>query len=276
MQIRELNEIKDLKLDSNYVVLRFNGLFGDVLHGMCRLYYILQKYPGLPWIILQDYPDKERVKDASELFKIWIDNKQIKYYFYNANGQAGRIRPETIKILRDAGIDDRKILDCYVFQRKCKHFGLPAVGVNIPNIKEKNKAVIFRYSGYHGHYFNRNRPLEEWIKIEKCLMDFGYNVYLLGKDDNMPNPNNLIDLRNKFTVREVLEFSSNAQICISVTTFLYVWTQFICPTLILSERGDIPALNSYWKLTDNLEICDIDNPNYFQQIFEFIERMKNI
>ena len=28
MQIRELNEIKNLKLDSNYVVLRFNGLFG--------------------------------------------------------------------------------------------------------------------------------------------------------------------------------------------------------------------------------------------------------
>ena len=274
MELQILDNIVNI-IPDNYVILRFNGLYGDVIHGMCKLQYILKLYPNLPWIIIHDYPSYDRVKDAMDLFRIWINNGRIKYYFYNPNGCSGRIRPETINKIRQAGLSDRKLFDCYVFDKKPNIMTLPSIGIDIPNKRQINKAIIFRYSGYHGHFFGRNRPIEDWVQIERKLLDYGYDVYLLGKDDSMSNPNNLIDLRGKFTVRELLQFSSDSSICISVTTFLYIWTQFICPTLILSESGDVWALNEYWKLNDNLEICNINQNEYISVIFNFIHRVRS-
>ena len=116
--------------------------------------------------------------------------------------------------------------------------------------------MIFRYSGYHKHCPKRNRPYEEWKQIEENLLSKGYIVYLLGKDDTMPLTEGVIDLRNTMNVLEVLDFSKDASICISTTTFIYVWQQFVCPTYVFADPCDVNTLNKIWKLNENLRVLD--------------------
>jgi hypothetical protein len=271
MDLLELNSLDSIKRD-DYVILRFRGLFGDILHGMSRIQPVLNKYPKDPWIILHEYPYTDKMLEAMNLFKYWIDNERIKYYFHIPQQKGFKISADLVERLRQLGIQEKKIFDFDIFQYYNTPLGkvtLPNIGIEIPETTPK-KAVIHRYSGYHRHFLKRNRPINEWTTIEQCLLKNGYTVYLLGIDDTMENPNDLIDLRGKLNVKEVLEFTADAELCVCVTTFLYLWQQFICPTMILSETGDLKDLNERWKLSDKLEIVDVLKPTYLNTIVNFI------
>ena len=266
MSMDELHNIKG----NNYIVLRFNGLYGDMLHGSCKFQYILERHPSTPWIIVHSYADLNRVKTGADLLSYWYDVGKLKYYIHDNTPASGRISPRVIRRLRDIGIPNSRIFDCYVFQPRPRIITHPNLGISIPSEKDPKKAVIFRYSGWHTHFPKRNRPIEEWVKIERALLDKGYDVHLLGYDDVMPNPNNLNDLRRKMTVRDVLNFTKDASICITTTTFLYVWTQFVCPTAVLSEKADIKGLKAHWKLHPNMRVFNIEG-NYLPKLEHFIE-----
>jgi hypothetical protein len=274
MDILELDKLNNIKKD-DYLILRFRGLFGDILHGMSRIHLVLEKYPKNPWIVLHEYPTVDRMMDAMVLFDYWINNDTLKYYFHVPQQKGFKITPELVSRLKCLGIDEKKIIDLDIFQYYNEPpalVTLPMLGIPLPE-KNLKKAVIHRYSGYHKHFLRRNRPINEWTTIEQALLKNGYTVYLLGIDDKMENPNNLIDLRGKLNVKEVLEFTADASICVCVTTFLYLWQQFICPTMILSEAGDLKDLEKRWKLTNKLEIVDVFNSTYLTTIVSFIERV---
>lgn len=261
----------DLVQPGDYVVIRFNGLFGDILHGMCRIQPILNSYPNHKWIIVHDYLSFDRVKVAMDLLSYWIDNGKIAYYFHYKNTNSARIPKDCSEKLNARGIPNDRIFDMYVFQNKPDIITLPQLGIEIP-LKQPKKAVIFRYSGYHRHYPKRNRPEGEWSEIEKMLLNAGFTVYLLGKDDSMGNSNNVVDLRGTQTIKEVLEFSSNAQVCITVTTFLYLWQQFLCPTAVLADGADVITLRNYWQLHSNLDIINATDSTYLQAVGNFVTR----
>lgn len=259
MENIEFSDLCKMQLDSSYIVLRFRGLFGDILHGMSRIHNIIEKYPDNPKIIIHEYPDKKRALDARCLFES-IPN--VKYYVQTKHLSAGFGMGSQLLIpLEKIGISKTQVFDLDVFKGLKADPKLPYIGINIPEQLDEKKAVIFRYSGYHGHCKKRNRPFSEWTQIEKKLLNADYTVYLLGKDDTMPVTKGVIDLRNKFTILELLDFTKDASMCICVTTFLYVWQQFICPTYTLSDPVDVIPLNKIWKLDDRLTVLNVDT-NY--------------
>lgn len=274
MKLQHLSEISKIE-PGEYVVVRVNGLYGDLLHATCKFQYIHNKYPNANWIMIHSYGIAERVETCVDLLKSWIDSDKLKYYFYDHYTKSSPLQPYVRNKLNGVGITNDRIFDCFVFQGKPPLITAPFLGIDIPQQKDKNKAVIFRYSGWHGHFPARNRPIEEWTRIEQHLLKKGYTVHLLGKDDPLPNPNRVIDHRGQFTIREGLDFAKDASICITTTTFFYVWMQFVCPTMVLSEGGDVPNLNRYWKLHPNMQVVNINSPTYLNQVINFIDHVRS-
>lgn len=270
MELLPIDEIHNIPKD-DYIAIRFVGLYGDTLHAACKFNYILQLYPNNPWIFVHNYGSFERVQGCVDLLSYWEHCGRLKYYFHDPDGRPGRIRPTLLNRLRSIGIRNEKIFDGLVFQRKPNLITQPAIGVEIPDKKDNNKVIIFRKSGWHGHFPRRNRPYSEWKLIEEKLLSLGYNVFLLGLDDDLPLTNGVIDLRGKFTVKQLLDFSKDSSFCITTTTFLYVWTQFVCPTLVLTESGDMNGLNVFWKLTNNMKLINVDDSKFIHKILTYID-----
>lgn len=278
-EIYPLNQLGIINRKEEYIGIRLTGLFGDTIHASTRFKYILNQYPDHPWIIFHSYPVRnkcfERIKIVYDnMLKHWIDNGRIKYYFYDFAGRPGAHAltiPSIMNALKFSRTYPNQYYDCAVTNARVPGMNKPNLGIDIPKRKDPYKAVILRYSGWHRHFMGRNRPYSEWYKIEQKLLDSGYEVHLVGVDDRHPNRNNLIDHRKKLNVRELLEFSKDASICICPATFLYVWMQFVCPTAVLSDKGDVHNLNTNWKLNENMKVFNVHTNNYMKMLFNFID-----
>ncbi len=272
----KLLDIKELNIiDGNdYIVIRINGLYGDALNACCKLRIILDKFPNTPWIIIHSYGNKDKVLESMILFQYWMNNGKIKYYFHDNFAGSSLLNPNIRKKLNSLNIPDERIYDFYVFRHTYRFKTEPLIGIDIPVKKDLNKCIIFRYSGWHGHFPSRNRPYEEWKQYEITLLNKGYNIYLLGKDDNMPlTSDSIIDLRNKFNIYQLLDFVKDSSLCLTTTTFLYVWTQFICKTLVFADKGDIHNLTRFWKFTNNVHLFNTSGP-LVQRTIHFIRTSK--
>lgn len=277
MKLYDFSDIKKLMKPpcNDYIVVRINGLFGDTLHAACKFNYFKKLYPRNNWIIIHEYGQFDRVEQCLPFFRHLYESGLLKYYFFNKYFGSSRITRELRQLLNSLKIPNYKICDGYVFQTKPKILTYPDINVQIPEKKDPKKAIIFRRSAWHGHFPERNRPYSEWYKIEKKLLECGYTVYLLGYDDDMNVTDGVVDLRKKMKVHEILEFAKDASICITTTTFLYVWTQFICPTFILSAPGDIPNLRMHWKLTNYMTPLNIARSDYLKSLFNYINIINN-
>ena len=278
-ELYSINQLGVIDQKDEYVSLHLTGLFGDIIHASTRFEYILNQYPNYKWIIFHSYPVQHRalgrIKIAyRNLLKPLVDNNILKYYFYSTFGRPGQHGyqiPEIISAVKFSKAYPDRYFDCVITNTKVPNMNSPYLGITIPEQKDSTKAVILRKSTWHGHFPERNRPMLEWYKIEKKLLECGYTVYLLGVDDDYSNPNKLIDFRRKFGIRETLEFTKDASICITPATFLYVWTQFVCPTAVLSDSRDVNNLNTNWKLNNNMCVFDTSLENYMDVLFQFIE-----
>ncbi len=279
LELRPLNQLGIISRKQEYVALHITGLFGDIIHASTRFKYILNKYPEHPWIIFHSYPVPHcalsRIQIAyRSLLKYLFEDGRIEYYFYSTHGRPGSHGyqiPEIMNALKYTRAYPDRYFDCVITNPKTPNMDVPYLGIEIPKDKDPKKAVILRRSTWHKHFPQRNRPMSEWFQIEKKLLEHGYTVYLVGVDDDYSNPNNLIDYRRKFNVRDVLDFTKDASICITPATFLYVWTQFICPTAVLSDRRDVNNLNTNWKLNNNMYVFDTSLNNYMKLLIDFIK-----
>ena len=278
---RPIRDIGIVDRTREYVCLRLTGLFGDTIHASTRFNYILDKYPDHPWIILHSYPvpniAKQRIKLVYEhLMSYWVENGRIHQYFYDVTGRPGDKAaqiPQIMNAIRYCRCLKGRAFDCAVDFPRVDNMVVPNLGITIPEKKDPLKAVIIRYSAWHNHFMGRNRPYAEWFRIERELIKYGYGVTILGIDDPHPNKNNLVDLRGKLNVREVLDYTKDASICITPATFLYVWSQFVCPTFVLSDRGDVANLNANWKLNPNMEVFNVHQKNYMANLFTRIKEV---
>ena len=270
------NNIDRIDKSLNYVMLRISGLYGDSIHSSSKFREVIKRYPEYHWIIMHTYHLEDRARDCYEdLFKYWTDNGRLKYWIYHNEGVCWNDNSKFISYAKRMGIKENRIIDLFVGNPQIKNTTPPHFGIDIPIKKDPNKAVIFRKSSFHNHYPGRNRPYEEWKIIEEKLLSLGYDVYLLGhNEDEMPVTEDVIDLRRKFKIREVLDFTKDASLCITTTTFLYVWTQFVCPTYVLSEEGDFHNLNTNWRLTNDMEVINVSNRGYLNNLLNKISTKK--
>jgi hypothetical protein len=275
--IRSIKEIGIVDRYNEYVGVRLSGLIGDIIHASTRFDHIMKKYPKHPWLVIHSYPQprfEERIKSVSEeLLYPFFKEGRIAYYFCSGSGKGGAsyntIR-EVVDGFRFCRIPPDRIFECLYKLKKLPNMDHPNLGINLAVKKDPKKVVIFRYSSWHSHFPERNRPYSEWKQIEEYLLEQGYDVYLLGLDDKMKVTPGVQDFRGYFKLRTLLEFCKDASLCISVATFLYQWTQHICPTAVLSDARDCTALNGPWKLTDKLHVINVNSEDYLSEIFHFI------
>ncbi len=280
-KIKPLSSIYDIDLLGKYVCIRLTGLLGDTIHASTKFNYILDKYPDHRWIIIHSYPIQGNIEPkirvvVDNLLSYWFDNGRIAHYFYDSSGRGGDIAcqiPEIMKAKKHLS-EDIPFIDGAVNTKRYDNMTMPLLGI-LPKPQNSKKAIILRRSAWHSHFPKRNRSYMEWCRIEQELIRNRFEVSIIGIEDNFPNKNRCIDLRNQLSVRQVLEYTKDAAICITPATFLYVWTQFICPTLVLSDPNDVNNLNTNWKLSKNMKVYSCNNLKYMDTLFEDISSIKN-
>jgi hypothetical protein len=65
---------------------------------------------------------------------------------------------------------------------------------------------------------------------------------------------NVLDRRGEMSVREVLDFTTDAALVVSCTTFIPVFTQYICPTLVICDPRDHEGQLRHWRMTDQYQL----------------------
>ena len=282
--VRPIKEIGVVDKFKDHICIRLSGLIGDTIHAATRFQYINKQCPDLPWVVIHSYPQpkfQERITAmASELLKPHFESGKIVHYFCSGSGKGGAPYiniPEVVDAVRFCRIPPDHVFDCLYKANKRPDMTWPDLGIDRAVQKDPKKAVIFRYSGWHNHFPQRNRPHSEWKQIEEYLLENGYDVYLVGLDDPMVVSSKVQDLRRTFKLRGLLEFSKDASICISVATFFYQWMQHICPTAVLSDDKDCASLNGPWKLNNNLNVIGVGNgETYLNNVFKFIDSVGNL
>jgi hypothetical protein len=256
----------ELKLNGrNCIGLWLQGLLGDTILASTYFRELISKYPNKKWIIVHSYKEKNKTQVVLDLLLPYFDNGQIKEYVYHFLPRCLPMPREVVDLFVRCGVDDVEELSFAGFDKS--KLTEPALGFNFDKPK-LNKVILMRQSTWNPHFLERNRPYEEWHEIEKTLLEAHRIPHFIGIEDTMPIIAG-IDLRNRLSIRGVLEHSSDASLCISCTTFLPVFTQFVCPTLVICDPADYDNQMTNWKLTENYKVFPAEE-NYLNQILENI------
>lgn len=249
--------------------VRTEGLLGDNIVASTAFRGLINIHRK-PIIIFSTYThDKERVNLLADLYSELISTNVIKGIIHFSRPH-GPITDEQKDFLIKIGC--QKVYDCGSFEDEFKTLqrGEPFLGEKLEkewkSKKEKNNVIgLFRWSGFHAHYFLRNRPYKEWEIIEKFLIKRGFKCILFGQDDLLPNKNKFTDYRKKLTVYETLKKMAQCSLLISTTSFPPLFCQYYIPCLVLSDPGDIQNLKEKWEVSNNYKIFDVSK-NYIEQI----------
>jgi len=258
----------------DYIGIKLQGLIGDTIRASTVFDMILEEFPDKKWLVIHAYTeDRRRINTVMDLLDEHIKSGRIAYFFLDNRGKPGKIQPYQENFFKEAGCE--KVYDLYILSEGFLEYKStkPRVSVDISDVKTiSNKAVILRHSGFHGHYPERNRSVEEWDIITQALLDEGYEVHLLGYDDIMPNNLNVVDHRKKFTILETLEFAKDAAISISVACFLPVFMQYLTKSLSLTAAADIHNLLYWWRYKENYIPINVEKENYLERVVEEIKQ----
>ncbi|MFH1161984.1 MAG: hypothetical protein V1696_01780 [Candidatus Jorgensenbacteria bacterium] len=249
--------------------VRTEGLLGDNIIASTAFRGLINAHKK-PIVIFSTYThDKERVGLLSDLYSELISKNVIKGIIHFSRPH-GPITDEQRNYLLRMGC--QKVYDCGPFESEFRGLqrGEPFLGEELgkewKSQKRKNNTIgLFRWSGFHTHYFLRNRPYEEWEIIEKFLVEKGFECILFGYDDLLPNKNGFADYRKKLTVYETLKKMAQCSLLISTSSFPPLFCQYYIPCLVLSDPRDIENLKEKWEVSSNYKILDVTK-NYINQI----------
>jgi ADP-heptose:LPS heptosyltransferase len=252
-------KLVDMNIQTNiepgeYVGIYMQGLFGDTVYASCYFDHILRKYPNAKWIVVHAYMNAQRLELVFDLLRYHIEQGRIAHYFFY-QAPCVPMPQRAIDIFAQANV--RETFDLLAYHAPHELRTVPNLGIPLDYPKDPKKAVICRYSGWHGHFIGRNRPKEEWDIIEAKLLEAGYDVYLTGYDDPYPIGPGIRDALY-MPVFETLDFAKDASLVITPLTFLYVFTQFTCKTLVISPPDHTAGQFDTWKITDKLVPINVD------------------
>jgi hypothetical protein len=159
--------------------------------------------------------------------------------------------PEVKELFARAGVDH--VVEFMFDEMDRTELGRPDLGFDLDRPKQQ-KAVLMRRSAWNAHYPERNRPVEEWSQIEARVLSLGYATFVVGIDDDMSLTPGVVDRRRSMPIRELLEFTTDASLVVSCTTFLPVFTQFVCPSLVICDPLDYESQIRNWKVTPDYRV----------------------
>lgn len=258
--LKDLSNTINLNLEAT-IAVRTDGLLGDNIVASKAFSGIRASEGNLPLIIYSTYNhNPSRVWLIYDLFVELFCSKTIAKIIHK-DRQHGPIIPTERHFLMKLGC--KRVYDCGPFEREFQGLAKtkPMLGHAIQNVwanrrTRSDKVALFRWSGFHTHYPDRNRPFKEWQKIEQLLVDLGKQVMLFGWDDPLPSSQNVIDLRRKLSPYETLWYMAECDFLVSIVTFAPLFCQHYIPCLVLSDPRDIPNLKKRWNVSPRYEIFD--------------------
>lgn len=242
------------------IAVRTDGLLGDNIVASTAFEFILNSNPGHQIVVVNTYNhDPGHIVLLSDLFSGLIRKGVIRKILHFPRPHGPLTTCERRELL-SAG--SSAVYDCGPFEEEFHKLpkGKPFLGVarkELGNDQREILVALFRYSGFHSHYPLRNRPYEEWRKIERMIESCGARPVLFGLDDAMPITPSTIDLRGRISVYDTLAYVLSCRCLISTTTFLPLYAQHFIPCFVLSDPDDIPNLVYKWKVLQNFSILDV-------------------
>jgi hypothetical protein len=250
MMIRPFQE--DAAVDGRGCVgLWLQGLLGDVILASTYFDEILRQDPHRPWIIVHSYRDPARVHAVLDVLRPFFASQRIRGYFFHPLPSCMPMPAEVSRLFAHIGVD--RVVE-FMFDRLDRtRLTRPQLGIDLDRPRTR-KAILMRRSGWNAHFPARNRPVEEWRAIESTLLERGFEPYVVGVDDDMPVTAGVTDRRHSMSPREVLVFASDAGLVVSCTTFLPVFTQFVCPSLVICDPLDEENQRANWRITEHYRV----------------------
>jgi hypothetical protein len=244
------------------------GLLGDVILASTYFDEIQRRYPGRRWIIVHSYRDPARVHAALDLLHPFLADGRIAAYVYHRLHDCVPMPAEIDRFFQRIRVE--AVIQFMFSQMDRSGVTRPRLGIDLDRPKAR-KAVLMRRSTWNAHFPERNRPWVEWQHVEAAALDAGFDTYVVGVDDDMPITSGVIDKRHQTTPRSLLEFSADASLVVSCTTFLPVFTQFVCTSLVICDPRDYHAQLRSWRIDDRYVLFAA--ANYLPKLVDAIRAM---
>jgi len=283
--LQGLKNTVDLNLEAT-IAVRTDGLLGDNIAASKAFLGIRASEGNLPLVIYSTYNhNPSRVCLIYDLFVELFHSKIIAKIIHSGR-QHGPVTCAERHFLMKLGC--RRVYDCGPFEREFQGLDKtePMLGHAIRNVwvnrkTPSDKVALLRWSGFHTHYPDRNRPLKEWQKIEDLLLDLGKQIILFGWDDPLPCSRNVIDLRRKLSPYETLWYMAQCDFLVSTVTFAPLFCQHYIPCLVLSDHRDVPNLKKRWNVSTRYEVFDVSSDYLgplcyrIKELMQEFQRIKN-
>ena len=239
----------DLEMDGTGCVgLWLQGLIGDIILASTLFDEIRTRYPGRQWIIVHSYWNPARVEAVLELLKPFFADGRIRGYVYHHQPVCAPMPDDIAALFSKMGVDG--VVQFMFDDMDRSRLGRPDLGFDLARPK-RQKAILMRRSAWNPHFQERNRPYAEWQQIEAHVLAAGYETHVVGVDDEMDVSPGIVDRRHTMSLRELLEFTTDASLVVSCTTFLPVFTQFVCPSLVICDPRDYESQLKNWRVMDD-------------------------
>lgn len=251
---------------NNLVGVRIQGLLGDSIKAAS----VISSLPEDRKVLISlAYPDIRRHPLVQNLFSHLLRSGRIVDILPSPRPGLGTIQPEEIQDLRSRGC--REIYDITVLSSEFGSYPQTKPDLGLPAREPiKGRVCLMRRSHFHDHFSLRNRPYQEWDRIEGYLVKAGFQPEILGLDDPMPNPHGLPDYRRLLTPLQTLERVMGSELVISLPTFVPVYSCQYRPTIVLSDPRDIPQLRDRWYAGGDVTLFDVTQP-YIEPLLELIK-----
>ena len=241
-----------LRVDGTGCVgLWIQGLIGDVILASTYFDEILRRHPDKNWILVHSYRDEARVHVVRDVLAPYFDSGRIREYVYHFLPSCLPMPSEVDRFFARSGVAE--VFEFMFDKLDRARLSSPRLELDLDKLRRR-KAVVMRRSAWNAHFPERNRPYREWRQIEAALLGYGYETFVVGVEDEMPVTEGVIDRRHSMSVRQVLDFTTDASLVVSCTTFLPVFTQFVCPTLVICDRLDYENQITNWRVTSRYHV----------------------
>lgn len=263
---RPVQAFRDLFEGKNVMALRIHGLFGDCIKASSVLSELIKEDPARKYVILISYNNVKNGVLVRDLFSELISAGIIVGLFLNEYGIVGNISYPQFSFLQDLGC--KNIQDLYYFNSNGykRKTGIAYLGFQNPQPKP-DKVALFRFSGFHQHVPKRHIPENEWLDIERHLLNLGLDINLYGYEDSMKtlvSPEK--DFRKKLTVLGTIKHASDSGLSISTTTYLPIYLHHFIPCLVFADPTDMYLINTMWRSNHNYQCIDTQRDDHVSYV----------
>lgn len=113
---------------------------------------------------------------------------------------------------------------------------------------DRPTVALYRYSGWHPHFPERNLDQSRWDSIVSLLLEKGFRILLLGLDDpyGVPKDDLIVNLIGKLTINQSLAVSRLADMFVGPISGLFHYARFYTRCFAVGSVAMQNEMHSVW------------------------------